>query len=78
MKESFILEESERNASGVQNKFDSDLMLIGKLKTINYKLVVSCQLVDVNDGTQILGDKIIYDNKQRFIELKNQLNVSEN
>lgn len=59
---SFILKESDRNASGVQNKLEADLMLVGKLETINNNLVVSCQLVDVNDGTQIWGDKITYEN----------------
>ncbi len=59
---SFILEESDRNAVGVQNKLDADLMLIGKLETINEQLVVNCQLVDVYEGTQIWGDKIFLEN----------------
>jgi TolB-like protein len=72
---SFILEESDRNAAGVQNKLDADLMLIGNLDTVNNNLVVSCQLVDVKDGTQIWGDKIVYENND-IIKLEDNIAAS--
>jgi TolB-like protein len=72
---SFILEESDRNASGVQKKLDADLMLVGKLETVNNDLVVSCQLIDVNDGAQIWGDKIVYENNN-VIKLEDNIATS--
>lgn len=72
---SFILKQSDRNANGVQNKLDADLMLVGKLETINTNLVVSCQLVDVIDGAQIWGDKIVYENND-VIKLEDNIAAS--
>lgn len=71
----FILEESDRNAVGVQNKLNADLMLTGKLETVNKKLVVSCQLVDINDDVQIWGDKIVYENND-VIKLEENITAS--
>ena len=72
---SFVLEESDRNAAGVQNKLDADLMLVGNLDTVNNNIVVSCQLVDVKDGTQIWGDKIVYENND-IIKLEDNIAAS--
>ncbi|WP_223035026.1 tetratricopeptide repeat protein [Hanstruepera marina] len=71
----FILEESDRNTSGVKNKLNADLMLIGKLESVDEKIVVNCQLIDVYDDIQIWGDKIVYEDND-VIKLEDNIAAS--
>lgn len=58
----FILEESERNITGVKKKLGADLLLTGRIEKLNDRLVVSSELIRVADGIQLWGDKQFYDN----------------
>ncbi len=59
----FILDESDRNASGVKKKLDADLMLTGRIEHVKNQLLVQCQLISVLEDVQIWGDRIIYNNE---------------
>lgn len=65
----FILEPSERNASGVKEKLGADLLLTGRIEKLNDQLVISCELINADDGIQLWGDKLFYDNND-VIELE--------
>ncbi|TYA56030.1 tetratricopeptide repeat protein [Formosa maritima] len=71
----FILNESDRNAQGVQKKLDADLMLSGRIEQLDNKLMVNCQLVNVGDGTQIWGDKFLFKNNN-VVELEDLITNS--
>lgn len=71
----FILEESDRNISGVKKKLRADLLLTGRVEKINNQMVISCELTNVSDGIQIWGDKITYDSGN-IIELEETMMAS--
>jgi len=71
----FILEESDRNISGIKKKLGADLVLTGRVEKINNQFVISCELTSVLDGIQIWGDKIIYNNGN-IIELEETMIAS--
>ena len=56
----FILEEADRNPKSIQNKLNADLMLTGRIEKLDDRLIVNCQLIDVQQNIQIWGDKISY------------------
>lgn len=68
----FILEESDKGILGVKKKLGADLLLTGRIEKLNNQLVVSCELINVSDGTQIWGDKLFYNN-ENIIELEQKL-----
>jgi TolB-like protein/Flp pilus assembly protein TadD len=68
----FILDESDKGILGVKKKLGADLLLTGRIEKLNNQLVVSCELINVSDGTQIWGDKLFYDDKN-IIELEQKL-----
>ena len=58
----FILEGTDRTISGVKKKLGADLLLTGRIEKFNGQLVISSELISVNDGIQIWGDKISNEN----------------
>ena len=68
----FILSESDMGILGVKKKLGADLLLTGRVEKLNNQFVVSCELINVSDGTQIWGDKLSYEN-ENIIELEQKL-----
>ncbi|WP_228853451.1 tetratricopeptide repeat protein [Aegicerativicinus sediminis] len=58
----FILEEFERTSDWVKVNLNADLVLTGKIENSKDGLVISCDLINTQDHTQIWGDKAIFEN----------------
>ena len=50
---SFILDASLRNARGVLEKLQANLMLSGEIERFGNSLIVKCQLIDTKNNTQV-------------------------
>ncbi|WP_455169782.1 hypothetical protein, partial [Aegicerativicinus sediminis] len=58
----FILEEFERTSDWVKVNLNADLVLTGKIENSKDGLVISCDLINTQDHTQIWGDKANFEN----------------